>query len=184
MTIIEIILLSLSLSVDSFAVSMCGSVTLGKTSAWKVLYVAIVFALMQPMLLFVGWVFGASIVNFVSKVANIIGFLLLVYIGCNMIIPALKKGGEKRSVNLSGFRNLLLAAVATSVDASAAGVSLAMTEMSSKELLVTVISLFVVTFAFSAAGGFGGSSLGQKFGQPAQITGGIMLIAIGLKFLL
>ncbi len=184
MTIVEIILLALSLSVDSFVVSMCGSVTLGKIKAWKVSAVAFAFAAMQAMLLFVGWVFGGSIVNYISSISNIVGFALLLYIGANMIVPALKKGGEKRSVDLAGFRNILLAAVATSVDASAVGVSLAMTEMFQKDFFITLITVFVVTFVFSAIGIAGGSSIGNKFGKPAQITGGAVLILIGLRLLL
>ena len=184
MTIVEIILLAISLSVDSFVVSMCGSVTLGKTNAWKVTVVALAFATMQAMLLLAGWVFGASIVNYISGIASMVGFVLLLYIGANMIVPALKKGEEKRSVDLSGFRNILLSAVATSVDASAAGVSLAMTDMFQKEFIITLISVFAVTFAFSAAGIVGGSSVGKRFGKPAQIAGGVVLIAIGLRLII
>lgn len=183
MSLLEIVLLALSLSVDSFVVSMCGSLTLGKIKAWKVMLVAFAFAAMQAMLLFAGWVFGASIVEFISSFANIVGFALLFYIGANMIIPALKKGGEKRSVDLSGFRNILLAAVATSVDASAVGVSLAMTEIFRSELIITIVSVFAVTFVFSLAGILGGCSIGSRFGKPAQIAGGAVLIAIGIRLL-
>lgn len=182
MSNLELILLALSLSVDSFVVAMCGSVTLGKINLWKVFSVAAVFAVMQTMLLFVGWVFGNSIVNYVTDIAPVIGFVLLLYIGLSMIVPALKKG-DRENVNLSGINNILLAAVATSVDASAVGVSIAMTEMAPKDTIMALVSVMTVTFGVSAFGIIGGSSIGRKFGKPSQMVGGVVLVAIGVRLL-
>lgn len=183
MTIVEIILMALSLSVDTLVVSMCGSVTLGRITSGKVVKVALAFAVMQTALYSAGWLFGSSIVRYIESIAGVVGFLLLLYIGGNMIWGALKKGGEE-SVNLSGVRQLLLAAVATSIDAAAVGVSLAMTEPDTRQIVVSVISVFAVTAAAAVTGVISGCAVGRRFGKPAQIAGGIVLIAIGLNILL
>lgn len=183
MTTVEIILMALSLSADTLVVSMCGSVTLGRITFGKVAKVASVFALMQTALLSAGWLFGASVVKYIESIAGVVGFLLLLYIGVNMIRGALKKGSDE-SVNLSGIRQLLLAAVATSIDAAAVGVSLAMAEMNTESIILSVVSAFVVTAAAAVTGIVGGCSLGRRFGRPAQIAGGIVLIAIGLNILI
>lgn len=183
MNLIEIFLLALSLSVDSFAVSMCGSVTLGRISRGKVALVAFVFGLMQTLMLFIGWALGQSVVDYVSRFANVIGFIMLLYIGSSMLFSAIRKGEEEK-VDLSGLRNILMAAVATSIDASAAGVSIAMTGAPLWELTATLMSVFAVTFCVSAIGTLSGCSLGRKFGTYAQAAGGVVLIAIGVKLLL
>ena len=77
MSFIEIILLALSLSIDSFVVSMSGSVSLGKVTFGKLFIVSLVFGLMQVSLMFLGWALGQSVVSFVTKIANFIGFALL-----------------------------------------------------------------------------------------------------------
>jgi putative Mn2+ efflux pump MntP len=171
MAIIEIILMALSLSVDTLVVSMCGSVTLGKINFGNTAKVALSFALMQTALLSAGWLFGNSIVRYIESIAGVVGFLLLLYIGVNMIRGALKKGGEE-SVNLSGLKQLVLASVATSIDAAAVSI------------VISIISVFMVTAAAAVTGVVGGCAIGHKFGKPAQITGGAVLIAIGLKILI
>ena len=183
MTIIEIILMALSLSIDTLVVSMCGSVTLGKTGFWKVAKVALAFAGMQTALLSAGWFFGSSIVRYIEGIAGAVGFVLLLYIGVKMIHGAMKKVGEE-SVNLSGIRQLLLAAVATSIDAAAVGMSLAMAEPDAETVVISVLSVFIVTAAAAVTGVLGGCAVGRSFGKPAQIAGGIVLIAIGLKIML
>lgn len=183
MAIIEIILMALSLSVDTLVVSMCGSVTLGKINFGNTAKVALSFALMQTALLSAGWLFGNSIVRYIESIAGVVGFLLLLYIGVNMIRGALKKGGEE-SVNLSGLKQLVLASVATSIDAAAVGMSLAMAEIDTVSIVISIISVFVVTAAAAVTGVVGGCTIGHKFGKPAQITGGAVLIAIGLKILI
>ena len=175
--------MALSLSVDTLVVSMCGGVSLGRITAGKVLKVASAFAVMQTALLSAGWLFGNSIVRYIESIAGVVGFLLLLYIGVNMIRGALKKESDDH-VDLSGIRNLLLAAVATSIDAAAVGVSLAMAELDKTSIVLSVASVFTVTAAAAVAGIAGGCTIGLRFGRPAQIAGGIVLIAIGLKILL
>ena len=117
MTFAEILLLALSLSVDSFVVSLGGSVTLGRINIWKILSVAAVFGIVQAVCLFAGWISGYSIVAYVSKIAPYVALVILSYLGVRMIISGAR--GNDESVDLAGFRNMILAAVATSIDAVA-----------------------------------------------------------------
>ncbi len=186
MTIIETVLLGLSLSADTLSVSVAGSVSLGKISPSKVAGVAFAFGFMQAALMFVGWLLGASVASFIEGLTAIIGFLLLLYIGGSMIIETLwrKDDCESRNVNLSGIKSLLLAAVATSIDATAVGVSMAMAAMSLRDILVSVAIVFVITAAVAVCGVVGGCAVGRKVGKPACIIGGIVLILIGVSFLI
>ena len=179
MSFVEIVLLALSLSADSFVVSMGGSVTLGRVSPWKTLQVAAVFGAVQAACLFAGWISGYSIVAYISKAAPYIALAVLSYLGISMIAAGVRNVSD--SVNLSGFRNLILAAAATSVDAIAVGVSLAMGDTECPDaLLVTGLTL-VITVLASSLGITLGSASGRIFGNAARIAGGIVLIFIGLR---
>lgn len=181
MDFIEIILLSLSLSVDTVVVSLGGSVSLGRISPAKVLKVSLVFGLMQAGLIFGGWLLGASVASILHKVAHVIGFAILLYIGGSMVWSALRCSEEK--VDLNGMRNLLLAAFATSIDAFAVGVSLAMAGMSLDPALSVTVTVFGTTVLAAVFGVASGSFIGRRFGTPARIIGGLVLIAIGIKLL-
>lgn len=181
MDFIEIILLSLSLSVDTLVVSLGGSMSLGRISPAKVLKVSLVFGLMQAGLIFAGWLLGASVASIVHKVAHIIGFVILLYIGGSMIWTAVRSSEEK--VDLNGMRQLLLAAFATSIDAFAVGVSLAMAGMALNPALSVTLTVFGITVLAAAFGVAGGSFIGCRFGTPARIIGGLVLMAIGIKLL-
>ena len=127
MTLFEILLLSASLSVDSFAVSMGGSVSLGRPSAGKTLSVAAVFGTVQSMFLFAGWAAGYSVVSYISPAAHVLAFVILAYIGGSMLFSAFRND-EGGGVDIAGTKRLLAAAVASSIDAAAVGVSLAMAD--------------------------------------------------------
>ncbi len=184
MSFIEIILLALSLSIDSFVVSMSGSVSLGKVTFGKLFVVSLVFGLMQVSLMFLGWALGHSVVSFVTKIANFIGFGLLLYVGLSMAISALKKKTENETVDLSGVGHLLMAAAATSIDALAVGASLAMAAWSMNDIFWVHLAVFAVTMFASSAGMLSGSAIGRRFGRPAQFIGGLVLIGLGVCILL
>ncbi len=183
MTFIEILLLAVSLSVDTLVVSIGSSVTQGKIAALKIGYAAVVFGLMQTAFLFIGWVLGHSVVAHIDKFAPVIGFLLLLYVGLTMVVNALRKN-EGNKVDIAGMKSLLVASVATSVDASAVGVSLAMTEIALANMYLILTVVFAVTVIAAVCGVISGSAIGRKFGKPARISGGIVLIGIGIRILL
>lgn len=180
------VVFALSLCADCFAVSLCSSVTL-KVIRWKdVMKVALGFAVIQSLFLVCGWAFGGLFVGLVEKVAHIIGFLLLLYVGGSMVVEGIKgmKGEESEVRDLNGWRNIILGGIATSIDALAVGISLSMDSMTWTDVMPLVISVFVVT-AISVVGGiWGGKTIGSKVGEIAEIIGGFVLIFIGLNILI
>ncbi|MBR5660707.1 MAG: manganese efflux pump [Bacteroidales bacterium] len=181
MWFISAILLALSLCADCFAVSACSSMTV-KDSSWrKVLPVAAVFALVQAGLFMLGWLFGDLFVGFVGKLAPVIGFLLLLYVGGSMLLSAWKD--ERSPRDLNGISNILLGAVATSIDAFSVGISFSMDGDSGGDMLLKGIVLLVITFLTVVAGMKGGSYVGRRYGRPALWAGGSVLILIGLNIL-
>ena len=91
------------------------------------------------------------------------------------------RNDEGRGVDIAGTKRLLAAAVASSIDAAAVGVSLAMADTDFNTSLILTLVLLVVTMIFSIAGIHTGAAAGRKFGRPARIAGGIILILIGCK---
>ncbi|MCF0166405.1 MAG: manganese efflux pump [Bacteroidales bacterium] len=186
MMILKAILVAMSLCMDCLAVSICSSISVRSISRAEVIRIGLVFAFVQTGLMAVGWFFGDLLVGYVEKFAHWIGFLLLLYVGGSMVKESFSKTCEVR--NLSGIRNVILGAIATSIDALAVGISLSMEGASSeggvKYVIATSIALWVCTLLSVFIGMFAGHILGHKFGRWAELAGGIVLLAIGVSFLL
>ncbi len=183
MTYWEIILIAFALCVDTLAVTVSSSLTLKSAPLRRVVGTALAFGTIQALLLFAGWACGASVFAYIYKVAGWVGFAMLLYIGGSMLLGALRGGGEECR-NLTGLKAVLMAGVATSIDASAVGVSFAMTRISVADLCISLAILFAVTTLTALTGICGGCRIGRRFGRPAQIVGGAVLIAIGVRILL
>ncbi len=171
------ILFALSLCADCFAVTLCSSVSVKCISGGRILRIALVFGVVQAALLTLGWAFGDIFVSYIEKVSHIVGFLLLLYVGGGMVKEAFSK--DCRSLDLAGLKNVLLGAVATSIDAFAAGISLSMDGGSGNEIAGKASAVFFCTVAAAVAGMKGGQTLGRKFGNAAELAGGIVLIILG-----
>ena len=172
--IIGAILLALSLCADCFAVSACSSVTLKDDSWRRILPVASVFAIVQAGLFLFGWLF-------VGKLAPVIGFLLLLYVGGSMIVSAWKN--ETSARDLDGLRNILIGALATSIDAFSVGVSFSMEGDGAEDMAVKAATLLVITFLSVVAGIKGGVYAGKRYGRGALWAGGFVLLLIGVNIL-
>lgn len=179
MFIIETFLLALALSVDSFVVSMGGSVTLGHPTTGKVLRLSASFGIIQALFLFAGWVAGDFFYGHLQNVAAFIGVALLVYVGLNMIWGAFS--GKDEKVNLDGAKNIIISAAATSIDALAVGVSMAMASTAIMEILVTCVFTLIITSVCCVAGIFCGSALGRRFGKWAVVGGGVVLLGFAVR---
>ena len=181
MGIIESILTAASLCADCFAVTLCSGVTLKKIEWKEVLPLAFAFAVIQTLLLLLGWLFGSVFVGLIYKISHVVGFLLLLYVGGSMLVEGIRKDSEALSLN--GFRNVVLGGIATSIDAFAVGVAGAMAGEDWKGFFPLLVSVFVITAISVVCGLFGGRKLGEKFGHAAEIAGGLCLIGIGISLL-
>ena len=181
MTIWEILLLAVGVSMDAFAVSIGKGLTVKKVTFREPLCVALWFGGFQALMPLIGYFLGASFADLVTKVDHWIAFGLLVMIGGNMIREALSGGEEKPADSSFAFKNMLLLAIATSIDALAVGVSLAFLQVN---VWTTVAIIGLTTAAFSAVGLLIGKKVGSRFHAGAEILGGVILILIGLKILI
>jgi putative Mn2+ efflux pump MntP len=181
MSITSILLVSLSLCPDNFAITVAAGCSGQSFSARTVIKVSLAFALAHIIMLSCGWYGGAALKAFVGTYGHCLSFLLLSFIGGKMLKEALKKGEERRrGYDLSSLCNLLLLALASSLDASALGVALSLENI---PLLALAATMAACVLATSAAGFTVGRRLGCKYGKFMEFAGGAVLIGLGIKFL-
>ena len=176
-------LLAVGLSMDAFAVSVCKGLSMKKASFKASAICGAWFGGFQALMPLVGFFLGNAFADKIEKFDHWIAFGLLVIIGINMLKEAFEEGEceECGDADLS-FKTMLVMAIATSIDALAVGISLAMAGDVNIWEAVTLIG--VITFALSAAGVKIGNVFGNRFEKKAQIAGGVILILLGVKILL
>ena len=188
--LISAILLGISLCADCFAVALCSSVTVPREEVRrKVWTIAAVFAVIQTGLFLVGWGVGTVATELITeyvghfeKVAHVIGFLLLLYVGSAMFLDGIRSKSEH--LNLSGLKSIVLGGVATSIDATVVGLSMSMDEAPWADIWPIAVSIFVFTALSVIVGMLSGSFIGRKLGHSARIVGGLVLIGLGINILL
>lgn len=187
---IEVFLLAVSLSFDTFAVSAAGSQSISRASVARLLLIALVFGLFQGGFTLLGWGCGTSLSRFIFAVDHWVAFVLLAYVGGKMVFDSVAdircgdNSQQRKRINLLSSRTLAMSAAATSIDAMAVGVSLAVIGRGSVEVFGAVAVIAAVTVTASLLGIFFGRVLGKRFGNYAQLAGGCVLIFIGVKILL
>ncbi len=179
MGIMELFILAAGLSMDAFAVSICKGLSLGKISAKHMAVAGAWFGGFQALMPLIGYLLGSFFAEMVEKYDHWIAFILLIFIGGNMIREAF--GEEEKIDGSMTVKSMFLLAVATSIDALAVGVTFAFLKVS---ILPAVVFIGVTTFVFSAAGVKIGSIFGAKYHAKAELLGGVVLIIISLKILL
>ena len=181
MGILNLLLLAVGLSMDAFAVAICKGLAFGKVKPSSALTVGLYFGVFQALMPTVGFFLAVGFQSYIEKVDHWIAFALLAFLGGRMILEALKPDdGEDVSSSLDA-KEMLLLAVATSIDALAAGISLA---LMGANIAVAAPSIGVVTFSLSAVGVYVGGIFGEKYKTPAEVAGGVVLILLGVKVLL
>ena len=179
MSFFELILLSVSLAMDAFAVSVCKGLATPKVRIRHALICGAYFGMFQMLMPCIGFFLTNAFRQAVQAFDHWIAFALLALIGINMIRESFDE--EKEADASFSFKTMLWLAVATSIDALAAGVSLALVSVS---LPLTIICIGLVTFAISFAGVYIGKAAGTRFSGNAERLGGVVLILLGLKILL
>lgn len=182
MTILESIITAVCLCADCFSVSLCSSVTLKqKPGAAQLAKISLSFAVIQSGLLLLGWLCGSLLAGIAGKIAHIIGGLLLVYVGASMLIEAIKNDVQAKDLN--GWRNIIIGGIATSIDALAVGGARSLEGGDRDGMLSLFISVFIVTLVSVIAGILSGNALGRNFGRWAEITGGTVLLGMGVAMM-
>ena len=187
---ISAILVGISLCADCFAVSLCSSFLVSREELKKKVWtVAAVFAVIQTGLFIGGWALGTFATELISeyvghfeKVAHVIGFLLLLYVGGAMFLDGVRSKSDH--LNLDGFKSIIIGGVATSIDAAVVGLSMAMDEAKWTDIAPVALSVLVFTALSVVVGMFSGSFVGRKLGHSARIIGGLVLIGLGINILL
>lgn len=179
MSLIELFILAVGLSMDAFAVSICKGLSLRKIKAKHMCIAGLWFGGFQALMPLIGYFLGSFFSEMIEQYDHWVAFILLAIIGGNMIKESF---GKDESVDSAmDFKSMLLLAIATSIDALAVGVTFAFLQV---QIVPAVSFIGVVTFIFSAVGIKIGSLFGTKYRSKAELFGGIVLVLIGLKILL
>lgn len=184
MTLYDLFFLAVALAMDAFAVSVCKGFTLWKIDFGKAITVGLYFGVFQALMPFLGYLLANLFSEQIQGFDHWVAFFLLSALGIKMIIEAVKEKDEccDDDCGCISFRVMLPLAVATSIDALAAGITLRL--KGNVDILTAIIIIGVVTFIICVLGVWIGHFFGVKYQKKAEITGGVILILLGLKILL
>ena len=178
MSALDILLISIGMAMDSFAVSICKGLSIKKAGIPEGLKCGFYFGGFQALMPVIGYYLGKLFEELIVRIDHWIAFSLLVFIGLSMI----KESRETETVDdKMDVRTMLILAVATSIDALSVGITLAFIDVN---IWVVVTSIGVVTFLFSLTGVLIGRKVGSMLGNKAKVIGGLILIYLGVKILL
>ncbi|MBR4874913.1 MAG: manganese efflux pump [Clostridia bacterium] len=180
MSLIELFVLAVGLSMDAFAVSMCKGLALKKATPGAMIKAGAYFGGFQAGMPLIGYFLGSAFSEQIVAIDHWIAFLLLGYLGVNMIRESMGDDEDDCDDDM-GVKTMTVMAIATSIDALAVGVTLAFLHVN---IWASVAFIGVMTFTLSAIGVWLGNKLGDNNKINAELMGGIILILIGAKILL
>ena len=178
----ELFLLAVGLSMDAFAVSICKGLSMSKAGIKEGCICGAWFGGFQALMPLIGFFLGTLFADAIVSFDHWVAFGLLAIIGINMLKEAFSNEEEETCGCDMSFKTMLVMAIATSIDALAVGISLAMA--GDVNIWVAVALIGITTFTLSGVGVKIGNVFGSRFEQKAQIAGGAILILLGLKILL
>lgn len=183
--VIELFLLGVGLSMDTFAVSVCKGLGMKKLNKKQALIIGLYFGGFQALMPFVGWLLGSQFQKYITSIDHWIAFILLGFIGGKMMIEAVREWNEEEVVDVMDapidHKNMLVLAVATSIDALTVGITFAFLGTPIVEA-ITIIG--ITTMVISIAGVVVGNFFGSRYKSKAEFIGGLILVLLGLKILL
>lgn len=195
MQFLEIFLLSVGLAADAFAVSVCKGLSVIQMKPKHALICGVYFGSFQALMPLAGYWAGKAVTtlaaskfddSIVETFCAVIAFILLAIIGGNMIKESLSKEEDDECSDCFKAKTMIPMAIATSIDALAVGVALALDEAASGDIniFLTVSAIGVITCILSAIGVKIGNLFGKKFKKSAELAGGCILVLLAIKFLL
>ena len=181
MSLFELFLIGIGLSMDAFAVSVCKGLSMQRVDKKYTLCIGLFFGGFQALMPLLGYFLGSRFAGSIERFDHWIAFILLAFIGFNMIRESREETEEEAAFTGVNFKELLLLSVATSIDALAVGVTFAFLQV---KIVPAVTIIGCTTFMLSLAGVYVGNVFGARYKSRAELTGGVILILIGLKILL
>ena len=179
MGFIELFLIAVGLSMDAFAVSVCKGLSVKKVGVKHAALAGLYFGGFQFLMPVIGYLLGFRFESVIETVDHWVAFVLLAFIGGNMIKESFGKAEELNDD--FGVKTMLLMAIATSIDALAVGITFAFLEV---QILPAAGLIGVTTFLLSFVGIYIGNVFGARYKSKAELAGGIILVLIGVKILL
>lgn len=176
-------LTAIGLAMDAFAAAVCKGLSMKKVKIKNAIILGFAFGLFQAIMPLIGWAVGRSLEQYIKNLDHWIAFVLLAFIGGRMLFESLSRSDDK-SIEYADELNLkevLVLAIATSIDALAVGVTFACLAY---DIGIAALIIGLMTFALSLAGVYIGNVFGAKDKRKAEFCGGAILILIGLKILL
>ena len=180
MEITEIILISLGLAMDAFAVSVCKGLSMKKMNWKKAIIIGLWFCIFQAGMPAIGYILGSKFEHLIVSIDHWIIFALLSFIGIKMIKESFRKDSENCNDDIR-FKTMFVLALATSIDALAVGITFAFLEIN---IVLAVLMIGMITWIISIWGVRIGNRFGDKYENKAEFAGGVILILIGIKILL
>ena len=181
MPLIEIILIALGLSMDCFAVSVSGGVSIKNLNFYKALKPALFFATFQILMPVIGWLVGNAFSKAFQQFDHFVAFFILAFIGIKMIYESFQDEEKGKKFQMDKLRILIGLSIATSIDALIVGFGLGFLKFPVFAFLGMV---WLITFLMTMTGLFIAKQVSPVFGKRAEVIGGIILFLIGLKILL
>lgn len=180
MSIGELVLISIGLATDAFAVSICKGLNMKKINYKYIITIALFFGGFQALMPLIGWALGIQFKEYIVNFDHWIAFALLGFIGGKMIFESFKKDECNEEAKLI-IKELFVLAIATSIDALAVGITFSFFNVN---IWLAISLIGIITFVISFLGVLIGKNFGCKLKNKAEFLGGFMLILIGLKILL
>lgn len=177
----ELIVLSLGLGMDAFAVSICKGLSMKKMNWKKALIIGLYFGGFQAIMPVLGYFLSKGFENFVTSIDHWIAFILLSIIGGKMVKDAFSQGNSENCNEDVGFKTMIVLAIATSIDALAVGITFAFLNVN---LILAIALIGSITFFLSVIGTKVGNIFGDRYENKAELLGGVILIFLGIKILL
>ncbi len=182
MTSPGLLALALALAMDAFAVAIVTGLTLDPLRRRQIFRLAFHFGLFQALMPAIGWLAGKAIHGYIAAFDHWIAFTLLAFVGGKMVWGALRGREEERTaVDPTTGWQLVVLSVATSIDALAVGLSLAMIR---SPIVVPAVVIGLVAALLTTLGMILGRRVGVLWGRRVEVLGGVILLGIGLKILL
>ena len=181
MDIFSLFMISIGLAMDAFAVSVTNGISVSRFNTKDAFKMSTYFGFFQFLMPLIGYALGISISGYIKSFDHWIAFFLLCAIGINMIKESFDKDCEKDIKKQLTNKLLFLQAIATSIDALAVGISLALLDIN---IIFSSCVIGIVAFVFSFVGGKLGKKMSCFLKSKAELAGGIILILLGLKILI